>query len=343
MKTIKILTLATIASVAMTSCHNSDNDFSDFDYQTVYFANQVAGRTVVLGADTQIDLSLDNQHKVKVIAVMGGAYKNTKDRIIHFDVDASLCDNLYFSDDFGGSKVEVLPSDYYNLEGSTINIKSGSHDGGVIVNLTDKFFNDPKALSYNYVLPLVMTHAEGVDSILRGKSSLPSPNRLVAADWSVTPKDYTLYCLKFVNEWSGAYLRRGVDQLTADGAVKQIVRHKQYVERDEEVKLLTTAYRGCKLPLSTQTDADHKYNYTLALSFNEDGTCSISSADEGVTASGSGKFVTKGEKNSISGTDRDGLYLDYTVSGNGWSIATKDTMVMYNRNVVAEYPTVVIK
>lgn len=109
------------------------------------------------------------------------------------------------------------------------------------------------------------------------------------------------------------------------------------------MKTITSAYRSCTLPLSTQTDAEHKYNYTLALNFSEDGTCTISSADEGVTASGSGKFVTKGEKNSISGTDRDGLYLDYTVNGNGWSVAVKDTMVMYNRNVVAEYPDVVIK
>ena len=70
MKTIKILTLALAATMAATSCHNGDNEFPDFDYQAVYFANQRVGRTIELGRDSEIDLSLDNQHMMNVQAVI---------------------------------------------------------------------------------------------------------------------------------------------------------------------------------------------------------------------------------------------------------------------------------
>lgn len=346
MKTIKILAMAAMLPAMLSSCHNSDNEFPDFEYQTVYFANQSMGRTVELGRERDVDLTLDNQHCVMVKAVMGGVYKNTVNRIIHFDVVPGLCDNLYYSDDDGGGKMEVLPADYYTLESDVITIQPGYIDGGVVVRLSDKFFNDPKSIGYNYVLPVVMTYAEGVDSILQGKPSVENPDRLNALDWSVTPRDYVLYSVKYVNEWHGVYLRRGTDRLTlADGTTTEIVRKADYIERDEEVSLNTSAYRSCDITLSTQTDADHKYSYTLRLNFNEaDGTCTISSADDAVTVTGTGKFVIDGEKNAISGTDRDGLYLDYTVTHpSGWSLKVDDTLVLRNRNVKAEYPQVVIK
>ncbi len=191
-----------------------------------------------------------------------------------------------------------------------------------------------------------MTHAEGVDSILQGRPAVENPDRLNASDWSVTPRDYVLYCVKYVNEWHGVYLRRGTDRLTlADGTTSEIVRKADYIERDEEVSVSTSAYRSCEIALSTQTDADHTYAYRLRLDFNaEDGTCAISSAEAGVTVTGSGRFVIDGEKNAIGGTDRDALYLDYTVTHpSGWSLKVDDTLVLRNRGVHAEYPEVVVK
>ena len=125
MKTFKILTLALAASMAVTSCHNGDNEFPDFDYQAVYFANQRVGRTIELGRDSEIDLTLDNQHIMYVKAVMGGAYSNSKNRVINISVDESLCDGLYLSSDFGGRKVLPLPESYYTLESNAITIPSG--------------------------------------------------------------------------------------------------------------------------------------------------------------------------------------------------------------------------
>lgn len=345
MKTTKLFTIALLMGASLASCSNSENEFPDFEYQTVYFAKYSIGRTIELGEAFDIDLSLDNQHKFQVKAVRGGAYGNNSDRVIHYKVDPTLCDNLFFTEDWGGHQVTVLPEDYYEIEDKDLIIPKGRIDGGITVHLTDKFFNDPKAVKFNYVLPLVMTGVEGTDSILQGKKLVENPNRFIASDWSVAPKDYVVYSLRFVNEWNGTYLRRGVDHITVDGGqVTDVKRHQSYIERDEEVSVSTAAYRTCDLSLSTQSDADHKYDYTLRLNFSEDGSCTVTSANEGVSVSGSGKFLKKSEKKAISGVDRDGLYLDYTVSHpDGWSLAVTDTLVMRDRNVSAQYPDLEIK
>lgn len=345
MRTYKIFTIAVVAGAALASCSNSGNEFPDFEYQTVYFAQPSIGRTIELGNDLDVDLTLDNQHMFRVKATRGGAYGNSSDRVIHYKVDPTLCENLYFSEDWGGNQTVVLPEDYYEILDKDIVIPSGRIDGGVNVKLTDKFFNDPKAIGYNYVLPLVMTGVEGNDSILQGRKLVENPNRFVASHWSVAPKDFVVYCVKFVNEWSGNYLRRGKDHVTlADGTTKDVIRHKDYIERDELVTSVTGAYRRCELPLTTQTDADHKLSYTLLLDFNEDGTCTVGSAIDGMTASGSGKFLEKSEKKAISGTDRDALYLEYTVAHpDGWNLTVTDTLVMRDRNVSAQYPALEIK
>lgn len=82
MKIIKIFTIAAVASTLMTSCHNGDNEFPDFDYQTVYFARPTAGRTIELGKEPEADVTDDNQHRFRVKAVMGGVYENNRDRKI---------------------------------------------------------------------------------------------------------------------------------------------------------------------------------------------------------------------------------------------------------------------
>lgn len=344
MKINKILLFAVMAGGLMTSCSNSDNEFPDFEYQTVYFAQPTIGRTIELGNDYDIDLSLDNAHKFRIKAVRGGAYKNNSDRVIHFKVDETIIDNAYLSEDWGGKKIEILPAEYYEFEARDIVIPSGRMDGGVVVKLSDSFFSDPKALDYNYVLSLVMTGCEGSDSILQGKKNVENPNRLEPTDWAVAPKDYVLYFVKFVNEWNGRYLRRGKDAVTtADGTVN-ITRHNAYIERDEVVTVTTSGYRKCDVELATQTDADHKYIYTLRLEFGDNGTCNVVSTNPDFTVTGSGKFLEKSEKKAISGIDRDGLYLEYTVAHtSGWTVATSDTLVMRDRNVHAEYPDVELK
>ncbi len=337
MKTNKIfVSLAVLATMGLAACSNESITYDDFDYQTVYFANQYPARTLELGEDLTVDTSLDNQHKVMIKATMGGVYANTKDRTISFVVDESLCDGLYFKNTT--TKITPMPTNYYTLAAQKIVIPSGSVMGGVEVQLTDAFFEDYNSLSNNYVIPLLMTDVQGADSILRGTPIVDNPNRCVSADWSVKPRDYVLYCIKYVNPWHGSYLRRGVDQITASGTTTTAVRHQQYVESDEVVKLTTSKLKVSNLALVTKNN-NLNVNYNLVLTFSEDGSCTVSSNNADYEISGTGKFISKGEKKSIGGIDRDALYLDYSVNFKTLSkvYATKDTLVLRDRAVAPEY------
>ena len=239
MKINKIFIVLSLIVIVLISCENETISYPDFDYQTVYFANQFPVRTVELGEDLFVDNSIDNQHKVIIKATTGGVRDNRKNIEIDFKVDESLCDELYFST---GDKVVPMPSSYYNLASNKIMIPSGSILGGVEVQLTDDFFADPKSLVNTYVIPLLMTKVQGADSILQGIPSVFNPNRCIDADWTVKPRDFVLYAVKYVNPWHGNYLRRGLDRITtSDGAVSTIVRHSQYIENDEVVKITTSS------------------------------------------------------------------------------------------------------
>jgi hypothetical protein len=331
------------AATLLTACSNQDIKFGDFDYQTVYFATQYPVRTLELGEDLYVDTSMDNQHKVIIKATMGGVYKNKQNRIIDITVDNSLCDNLYYA--ATNTPVVPMPANYYTLASNQITIPSGSIMGGVEVQLTDAFFEDSKSLDRNYVIPLRMTDVQGADSILSGVPLVENPNRCIDSNWSIKPRDYVLYAIKYINQWQGNYLRRGVDEVTDNGTTTTHVRHNEYVENDQVVNVHTKKLTVAGLPLLIYDNNGYAVNYTLTLTFADDGTCTVSGESNDYAVTGSGKFVKKGEKNSMGGKDRDALYLDYKVDFKtlGTQYATKDTLVLRDRGVAPEYYTVEVK
>jgi hypothetical protein len=230
-----------------------------------------------------------------------------------------------------------LPSTHYQIATNQITIPKGSFLGGVEVQLTDAFFQDPLALSNNYALPVIINDGKGADSVLRGNPSVANPNRAIDANWVVKPRDFVIYALKYVNPWNGNYLRRGTDVIT--GSVNQtLVRHKQYVEGDEVNKLNTASLSKLNFPVVFKNATNTNVNCTLQLTFDAPANCTIASITNGVTASGAGKFVSKGEKNSWGNKDRDALYLEYTVNltSQNMRVSTKDTLVMRDRAVTME-------
>lgn len=319
--------------LAFTSCESGDNEFPDFDYQTVYFANPYGLRTIELGESDFVDNTLDNEHKMMIKAAWGGGYTNRRNVIIDFKIDESLCDNLYFKST--NQPLVSMPASYYKLASDQITIPQGQIMAGVEVQLTDAFFADEKSIGENYVIPLLMTDVQGADSILQGKAVVENPVLTNSGDWSVQPQNFVLYAVKYVNPWHGEYLRRGVDHATIGGVSKDIVRHEQFVEKDEVVNISTKSMKDNLLPLKIKDAGGEDISYTVRLTFAEDGTCTLSSGSEDVVVSGSGKFVSKGEKNSLGGKDRNALYLDYTVNltNNNIQVATKDTLVLRTRNV----------
>lgn len=311
---------AAVAALAMTSCESGDQEFDDFEYQTVYFAYSGVARTVELGKDQEVDLTLDNQHKVRITATMGGSYGNKRDIIVKIAVDPTLIEGKTFAD---GTPMELMPSSYYKMASDHIVIPAGSLLGGVEVELSDAFFADPKALSNNYVIPVKMTSlVSGADSILE-------------------TKNFVCYGVKYVNPYHADYLRRGVDLKNVNGQSSTIVRHKEYIEYDESVSMKTLSLTGNILPLSFKDENEKAKTVNLQLNFGSDGACTITSGTDGVQVSGTGKYVENGEIKAISNQDRDVIYLDYNVKLNDKvSYSSKDTLVLQARGIAPETFTV---
>lgn len=334
MKKFKILIGLAVALFTVTGClKNSDIDHPDFDYQSVYFAYQYPVRTLVLGEDVNIDNTLDNEHKVEIKATLGGTRENKNNVVINFSPDNALLNNLYF---VGGGKIQPMPSNYYTLASNQITIPKGSLLGGVQVQLTDAFFADPLAIKNTYVIPLKMTSVQNTDSILK-------------------EKDFVFYALKFINPWHGNYLRRGVDVMTGDIS-RTVKRHAAYVEYDQVNKLNTKSLTELEFPVIFGDAENRTFSCTLLLTFDSAGKCTITTKSNLFTVTGTGTFISKGEKKSWGNKDRDALYLDYQVNYTGitagsgsnakvvsGSIATKDTLVMRDRAVGYELFTPVIQ
>ncbi|MDE6479014.1 MAG: DUF1735 domain-containing protein [Muribaculaceae bacterium] len=329
--------LSLVLSVAATSCHNQDNEFPDYQGGvTVYFANQYPSSILVLGDWPDGDNSLALQHKCQIFATHGGAYKS-RDVKIDVVVDPTLVDNLSFPD---GSPVKVMPENYYSLASTTLT-KKKDYLFGTEVTLSDAFFADPDATKDTYVIPLRMTNQTGADHILTGVPNVEgdSPARTDAGAWKVLPQDYVLYCVKYVNPWDASYLRRGTDKITENGTTTTVERKAEYVEKDEVVRLTTKSLTELVFPLSTVVpDGESVKTLTCDLILKFDGdNCTISTETPGMTASGSGKFVKNGEKNSFGNQDRDGLYLEYKVDFGPRQFETSDILVLRSRQIVPEF------
>ena len=149
---------------------------------SVYFSMQEPIRTITLGNDDEAVNTDDNAHQFKLMATIGGIYKNTKDRKISYAIDPSLLDE--------STGMEVLPSSYYTIEDGSLTIPAGSIVGGATVKLTDAFFNDPKAATTHYVLPVRLVSTNDCDTILESKN-------------------YQVICVKYKNQFSGLYCKTG--------------------------------------------------------------------------------------------------------------------------------------
>ena len=300
-------------SLTYVSCYNSEHEFPDFEGgTTAYFAYQFPIRTLVLGNDIY-DNTLDNEHKCRIWATMGGAYHGRK-ATVDIAVDKSLCDNLFFVDEGGNAAAPVLPlpSTYYKLLSDAIPYNNDTR-GYVEVQFTDNFFNDEKAIANTYVIPLVMTSAKGIDHILTGtpREGL-SPSRTNTEDWEILAKDYVLYCVKYMNPWQGKYIRRGVDNVSENGTTTTIVRRdlslvnsdlEHYTENpvnanDEVCGITTKNMSQAIFPVSFSIGKDEygirpSQQCNLILTFNGS-QCSISADDDEIPSTGSGEFIVKG-------------------------------------------------
>ncbi len=307
----------------MASCYNADQEFPDYEGgTTAYFAYQDPVRTIILGNDIY-DNTLDNAHKCQIYATMGGAYHG-RDGYADIVVDKSLCDNLFFTDEGGNpaGQVMAMPDDYYTLASNKIPYNSDVR-GYVEVQLTDKFFQDEKSVENTYVIPLLMKSVTGIDNILTGTPRPGfSPVRTNSIEWQVKPKDYVLYCIKYMNPWQARYIRRGADMITEAGKTEPNIRKDfslvnsdptRYKENpvnanDEVCSIVTKNMNTCVFPTSVKRIT---YDYSdpknpklnpaipcnLILKFDGN-KCTISTEDKDTEVTGSGEFIEKATEKS---------------------------------------------
>ena len=293
MKRISKLFLSVAAIVPLLSCcSNFDQEFPDYEYTAGYFPYQYPVRTLILG-DYIYDNSNDNAHKFVISVAMGGVRENKQDREFQVEVDESLCDGLLFSS--GGDEIKPLPSNYYTLSSSDrIVIPKGKYNGGVEVQLTDEFFQDPATIKNTYVVPMRIISSSDVDSILPGK-------------------DFTLFGIKYINEYHGTYFYYGKSNVKDNnGQTVEEVSYDsfKFIEDCPLVDLTTSGRYQVSLSLSFKSDK-FKGSIPFLLDFEEN-ICSVTTNSSEYFVSGTGEFKDKAY--SWGNKQRDGIVLKYSVT-----------------------------
>jgi hypothetical protein len=341
---MKIRYIYLLLLILVGACSNSDWEFDDYEIKGCYFPYQTPARTLILGNYDQGINENDNNHLFEITALLTGVYENNEDRSVYFEVDESLLDNV--------DNVIALPESYYTIETkSPAIIYSGDTKARISVQLNDNFFEDE--LSYdsvnctNYVIPVIITQVENIDSLFTGisYSDYANPDRLNPDHWDEMAKDYTLFGIKYMNRFHGNYLRRGKDTIT--GPVPMVGRNynAEYVVEDEVVFVETCGFNKVKLQnIIGRGDNSSPGDITMELSFSDDNNCIVSCFEGDLNEiSGTGKYVEDGD--TWGGKSRDVIYLDYTYTDvvNAEIHAVKDTLVIRDRNAVFEEFVVVLK
>ncbi|MBQ9889744.1 MAG: DUF1735 domain-containing protein [Bacteroidales bacterium] len=335
-------------TLALVSCHNFDTEYPDYTFTSGYFPYQYPVRTLILGDDIY-DNSNDNAGVFLISAHMGGVYANKSNRTIGIRVDESLCNNAYFAN---GDKIKALPSSYYTLsDNNNIVIPKGKMYGSISVQLSEAFFNDPDAIKNTYVVPVVMTGTSDLDSLLVGSSEISNPDRRVASDWTVTPKDFTLFGVKFINEFHGKWFHYGASSVKmADGTTESTTYKEDGFNTDitsnESYMLTTTKRHQCSMKEFLKSTL--LKNVKPEMLFNFSGDSFTITAPEGAAYTVSGSGTVK--KTDASDTynrfnDRDRVYLQYSftykdAAGNEYK--ANDFLVLRDRQVKLETFTPVI-
>ncbi|MCK5135438.1 MAG: DUF1735 domain-containing protein [Bacteroidales bacterium] len=334
MRRIIALSCTIILTLCFFSCENEKWSFSDFDYTTAYFPYQFPVRTLVLG-EYIFDNSRDNEHKFLISANMGGVYQNKETVLVEFVIDNSLTSHL--TNFNGGTSILPLPTKYYTLSNNeTITIPAGKFFGSVEVQLTEDFLNDSLAIGINYVIPMRIVSAS-TDSVLQGKSNSSDPDPRIAGEWSVPPKNFTLFGIKFVNEYHGKYLLRGESIVkNADGdAVDTITYHQNYVVHDEVVLVNTASSNAVTYNNSIRLTDGSPGEFEMIMTFDNDGNCTIINTDTySFEVTGSGKFVKNGDE--WGDKKRHVIQINYQINDGTYIHHVSDTLVFRDKNVQFE-------
>lgn len=330
----KIFLILTLI-IGLISCENFEIDHPDFKYTSGFFPYQFPVRTLVLG-DYIFDNANDNAHKFVISVAMGGVYENEKDRVFDIEVDESLCNSILFKS--GGDQILPLPANYYTLSSnSKITIPKGKMNGGIDVQLTDAFFNDPLAIKNTYVVPLRLKSSADVDTILSGYTLNTGADPRIVGQWTVAPKNFTMFAVKFINEYHGTYFQYGSNKVkdAADVVLKDSAYSTPYVENNPITKLVTTGKSQVSMTTTLRSNIMIDKNPVgMILTFTGN-NCTVSApAGSLYTITGTGEFKAKAYE--WGNKKRDGITLKYTISNATHKYEADEVLVIRDRAVIME-------
>ena len=330
---MKKISFLLIILTGLIGCKNKDIEFPDFTYTTGYFPYQYPIRTLVLG-DYIYDNTNDNNHKFLISAAMGGVYENKQERIFKIQVDNTLCDQAKFASN--NQPMYALPEKYYKLSSpDQLIIPAGEVNGNIEVQLTDAFFDDTLAVKLAYVLPVRIKQVTNLDSLLVGKSTLAKPDPRIVGNWDVTPKDFTMFAVKFVNPYHGSYFHKGKSTLTdASGKVLESTAYRQaFIEKNEIWNLATKSKNQVTVDGVVRATAVTG-KLSMLLTFTGD-NCVVQSAPGSAFAiTGTGKFLDDADE--WGNKKRDAIHMTYQFTQGANKYTATDTLVVRDRGVVLE-------
>jgi hypothetical protein len=262
---------------------------------------------------------------------VGGLYQNKSSWTVGYTVDNSLAAKLATSTN---DTLKLLPAAYYTLSpANQFVIPKDKFTGEVTVQLTEAFLDDPQAFKTHYVLPLRIT-SSSADSVLSGKANAPGADRRIAGAWSVAPKDFTVFGIKFINKYHGKYLHRGKSVIN-DGAgnpVDTIIYRQRYVEQDEIWALQTAGRNKVTITGVLRASTGSPGNFKMDLNFNNNGEAVITQTPGSLfNVMGTAKFIKDGDE--WGNTKRDAIHLSYQVTQGSNTHVISDTLVLRDKDV----------
>lgn len=252
----KRIAVALGLTMALSACY--DDYIKDFDYTSVYFMYQTNARTFVVGEGMSIEVG----------AALAGVRENRQDRVVGFQMDASLVNANaleamktgagYIREAVSGvDTLKPLPADYFTIsDNSRMVIKAGAHMGSVVIKADSaRFLKDAATIRAGYAIPFYITSADA-DSIVGAKRS-------------------AVVALKYENMLFGNYWHGGVTTVKdASGKVVKTVKYYTTIPSPEAkiFKLKTVAPDA----LVTNMVSDKEGSFKITLDGN---AIKISKAD----------------------------------------------------------------
>lgn len=306
--------LITILFVALTLTSCYDDYITDYKFSSVYFTYQYDVRTFVVGEGMKFDFGVG----------LGGVTKNTKQRIVSYEIDPSLITPEALAAMKASSLAYIktattpvtafslLPSNFYSLtDGAKFVIEKGQQVGRVTIRPDSAaFLADPKTLDPNYVLPLRITGSSTADSILPLKKT-------------------TIIGVKYENMLFGNYWHGGrVIRYTPANVLKDTIKYYTAIPQAENKVWVLKTVAPFQLTINGYANVTST-KPELKLTLNSDGSVSVDRAT-GSTFAYSAEGTSTFNKAKLLQNRKIFLSYKYTDTSGNICYAT-DTLTFRNR------------